>query len=444
MAPSPPRPLVALVAWSAFLAFAPKIARGQEPPRGSDAFDPAKLAQIETLLTDAVRSEKVAGASGLILVRGGRAALIVAGDADREAGRPMAEDTIVRIASMSKPITSVAVMLLVDEGKVALDDPVSKFIPEFAGLKVAPPAGSDEALEPASTPMTIHHLLTHTSGLTYRFMGTPGVSETYATYNVSDGLVETPGTIGDNMVRLAQAPLAFEPGSAWNYSLSTDVLGRVVEVASGQTFDAFLNERIFSPLKMADTHFIVPADKRDRLAAVYGAGADGKVSRIDDRHPIQSGPLVYSSTYSTWDTGHYYSGGAGLTSTLGDYGRFLQMLLNRGELDGVRLLKPETVDRMTSNQIGAIPMPSFGHGERFGYGFGVTGDPPAEGNPFPPGTYSWGGFFSTDFWVDPSNGLIGVLFTQTYPSGGLNLDDQFRSATYDALLRPAATPRETP
>ena len=419
---------------------APTLALGcqtrEQDPKG---FDPDRLAKVQAALDQAVADGKVAGASALILRDDQRVALMLAGDADREAGRPMAEDTIVRIASMSKPITSVAAMILVDEGKLQLDDPVSKFIPEFADLKVLPLDRTEGEPKPVEAAMTVHHLLTHTSGLSYRFSGGPD----YVTYNVSDGLVETPGTLADNMVRLAQAPLVFEPGSAWNYSLSTDVLGRVIEVASGQDFDEFLRTRVFEPLKMADTQFLVPAAKRDRLAAVYGANPDRKVSRIDS-HPIQDGVLVYSSTYSTWDTGHYYSGGAGLTSTLGDYARFLRMLLNRGELDGARLLEPETVDLMTSDRLGDLPLAGFGHGERFGYGFGITSETPAPGNPFSPGTYSWGGFFATDFWVDPSKRLIVIVFTQTYPSVDSQLREDFRRLVYESLSEPKPEVREAP
>ena len=180
-----------------------------------------------------------------------------------------------------------------------------------------------------------------------------------------------------------------------------------------------------------DTHFIVPAEKRERLAAVYHPGKDGKVERTAG-HPVQDGPLVYSATYPTWDEGHYYSGGAGLVSTLGDYARFLQMLLNRGELGGVRVLRPETLDLMTSNRLGEMPMPSFGHGDRFGYGLGVVAD--RGGAPEAAGTYSWGGFFYTYFWVDPKNDLIGILFTQTYPSGDLKLREEFKRLTYEALI----------
>jgi CubicO group peptidase (beta-lactamase class C family) len=399
----------------------------------ASGFDPAKLDRIGAMLREAAEGRRIAGGSALV-VRGGKTVgLYLAGKRDIEADRPMTADTIVRIASMSKPITSTAVMILVDEGKIKLDDPVSKYIPEFKDPRVLlDPTGSDPlATRPAGREITIHHLLTHTSGLTYRFFNKPVLGDLYTRWAISDGLSETPGTIGENCVRLAAQPLLFNPGESWEYSLATDVLGRVVEVASGLTFDEFLRKRIFEPLKMTDTGFLVPAADRDRLAAVYHPGEGGKVERTVG-HPVQDGALVYSPTYPAWDEGHYYSGGAGLVSTLGDYGRFLQMLLNKGELDGARILKPETVELMTSNRVGDLPMPDFGHGDRFGYGFGVVlnrGDRPEA-----VGTYSWAGFFSTYFWVDPKNELFGIILTQAQPSGAPTLSDDFRRLTYEALM----------
>jgi CubicO group peptidase (beta-lactamase class C family) len=406
-------------------ALPPEEARGV-------GIDPAKLDRVGAMLEEAAGAKRIAGGSALVARKGKVVGVYVAGERDIEAGRPMTADTIVRIASMTKPITSAAVLILVDEGKIGLDDPVSKFIPEFKEPRVL--ANSDahpSATRPAGKEITVHQLLTHTSGLTYRFAGKPVVGDLYTRWAISDGLSETPGTIGDNARRLAAQPILFAPGEAWEYSLATDVLGRVVEVASGRTLDQFLRERIFEPLKMKDTHFVLPASKRDRLAAVYHPGAGGKVERTVG-HPVQDGPLVYSATYPTWDNGRYYSGGAGLVSTLGDYARFLQTLLNRGELDGVRVLKAETVDRMTANQIGDLLMPDWGHGDRFGYGFGVVSR--KGGSPEAVGSYSWGGFFYTYFWVDPKNELIGVLFTQTYPSGDLKLREELKRRTYEALI----------
>ena len=403
-------------------------------------FDAEAIGRIEQRLEEAVDGGKVAGASALIARRGEVAALFVAGDADREAGRPMAADTIVRIASMSKPITTVAALILVDEGAIDLDDPVSKFLPEFAHPTVLVPGspeddgGAPYEIVPAEGEITIRQLLTHTSGLTYRFAGRPHLAEQYARAGISDGLIETPGTIADNAWRIAQVPLHHHPGTAWEYSLATDVLGRVVEVASGMTLDDAFRSRIFEPLGMVDTHFVLPPEKRDRLAAVYEPDGSGGLQRFDNR-PEQHGPLVYSDSYPTWDDGTYDSGGAGLVSTLGDYARFLQMLVGRGELDGVRLLRPETVDAMTRDQTAGLDVPDWGHGDAFGFGVGVvTPQGEVDGGPSA-GSFSWGGFFSTYFWADPRDDLVGVLFTQAYPGGDPSLREDFRRLTYEAIDR---------
>lgn len=399
-------------------------------------FDPEGLDGIEQAIRQLVDDGKLAGGSVLIARKGKTAYQVAVGSADREAGRPMAEDTIVRIASMTKPITSTAVMILVDDGKIDLDDPLSNYLPEFAHPTVlrAREGETDDMppfeIAPAEGEITIRQLLTHTSGLSYRFAGKPHLAEMYVRAGVSDGLSETPGSIGDNAWRIAQVPLLHDPGTAWEYSLSTDVLGRVVEVASGQSLDTFFRSRIFDPLGMDDTHFVLPEEKRDRLAAVYEPDEDGGIRPLDAR-PEQHGPLVYSASYPTWDDGAYYSGGAGLVSTLGDYSRFLQMLLNEGELDGVRVLEPGTVEAMTTDQVGDLEPPDWGHGRGFGFGFGVaTGEGEA---PWAVGSYSWGGFFNTYFWVDPRNELVGVVFSQKYPAGDASFSQDVLRITYEAL-----------
>ena len=283
-------------------------------------------------------------------------------------------------------------------------------------------------------------MLTHTSGLTYRFFDRPVLGKIYAEAGVSDGLSETPGTIADNVRRLAKLPLLHQPGTAWEYSLSIDVLGRVVEVVSGRTLDEFFRDRIFRPLKMEDTSFIVPAEKRGQLAALYTPGPDKAIRRVDSG-PVTAGALVYSPTYSTNDANRYFSGGAGLCSTIGDYARFLQMLLNRGELDGTRVLKAETVDLMTRNQIGGLRISFPNHGDGFGYGFGVlTNRGKTEefrrtvyNDVATVGTYSWGGIFNTYFWADPQRQMIGILMTQLYPSDHLKLREEFKRHVYEGL-----------
>ena len=269
----------------------------------------------------------------------------------------------------------------------------------------------------------------------------------YAEAGVVDGLCEAPGTVGENVGRLAKLPLLHEPGSAWEYGLSVDVLGRVVEVVSGQDLDQFFRERIFKPLLMEDTFFVVPEAKRQRLSTLYTPGPDKMIRRVGGG-PVVAGPLTYSATYSTNSGSKYFSGGAGLCSTLGDYARFLQMLVNRGELDGARLLKPATVDLMTRNHIGDLRIAFPNHGDGFGFGFGVLTERgkteafrrEAYNDVATVGTFSWGGIFNTYFWADPERQMIGILMTQIYPSDHLKLPEELKRLAYEAMAGQGAGP----
>lgn len=421
------------------LACLPAVAG--ELPKGdaqTEGFDVGRLARIQKRFDESTARREVAGGVALIARHGKVVTVVASGQSDAEEGKPMQADTIFRIASMSKPITSTAVMILVDEGKLKVTDPVSKYLPEFEHMRVLATRDAGAAAEPAPATVaaqraiTIHDLLTHTSGITYRFFDRPVLGKLYVEAGVCDGLSETPGAIGDNVKRLAKLPLLFQPGSAWEYGLNIDVLGRVVEVVSGRTLDQFFHERIFEPLRMNDTYFVLPRAKRSRLAGLYTYGDDKALHRVG-REPVQIGTLVFTATYPTWDESKYYSGGAGLVSTLGDYSRFLQMLLNHGELDGARILKPETVALMTRNQIGDLSIAIGGHGDRFGYGFGIVADSSKSEEPSAAGSFSWGGIFYTYFWADPKNELIGVMMTQVYPSGHTKLRDDFKRLTYEAL-----------
>jgi CubicO group peptidase (beta-lactamase class C family) len=222
------------------------------------------------------------------------------GQRDVEAGKPMTPDTLFRIASMTKPVTSVAVMMLVDDGKLRVDDPVSKYLPEFRQMKVAEPtkvvSATPYTLVPAEREITVHDLLTHTSGITYRFFNRPHLTELYRKAGVCDGISQTEGTLADNIKRLAGQPLQLQPGKAWEYGLSTEVLGRLVEVVSGEPLDQFFRKRIFGPLHMQDTSFFLPDDKVGRLAALYNPGPDGKIVRVGEE-PVKAGELIYSASY---------------------------------------------------------------------------------------------------------------------------------------------------
>jgi CubicO group peptidase (beta-lactamase class C family) len=391
--------------------------------------------RIDALLQTAVERKQIAGAVALLIQDGKILYSQGIGQRDVEAGQPMTPDTIFRIASMTKPVTSVVAMTFVEEGRLGLHDPVSKYIPDFGNPKVLVPGKASNsgtvATVPAQREPTVHDLLTHTSGLTYGFFGKPVLSELYRKAGVSDGLVQTDWTLAENVRRLAELPLLVQPGSAWEYGLSTDVLGRVIEVASGQSLDRVFQERIFRPLQMRDSHFFLPPEKNARLAAVYTPGPDKAIRRVGEE-PVQAGPLTYSASYPYRGPRLYYSGGAGLVSTARDYARFLAMLLGGGELDGVRVLKPETIRLMTTNQIGELRIGNGDQGAGFGYGFGVVMQPsPTEAASV--GTYSWGGFFNTSFWVDPDKKLIGILMTQLYPANDTTLQADFKKLAHKVV-----------
>ena len=350
------------------------------------------------------------------------------GFSDVKSGKPMDLDAIFRIYSMTKPITSAAVMMLYEEGHFQLDDPVSKFIPELDGLKVCTGMGqTGPTLVDLQRPITIRHLLTHTGGLSYRhFQDTP-VDEMYRQAD----LLNPDHTLKEMIGKLGQLPLVTQPGAAWRYSVSTDVLGYLVEVISGTPFDRFLEERIFEPLGMVDSSFYVPEHKLDRLAAVYGRGEAGRVRELDN-------PLVnsYKRSHSM------FSGGGGLVGTASDYFRFSQMMLNGGVLNGTRLLAPKTVELMTMNHLPEELLPYSVFDERayemdgcgFGLGFRVVTDIAQHGILGTEGTYSWGGAAGTVFWVDPDEELIAIFMTQLIPSGQYDIWREFQVAIYQALV----------
>ena len=359
------------------------------------------------------------------------------GSRDLEAGLPVEPDTLWRIYSMTKPITSVAAMMLYEEGAFELTDPVSAFIPSFADVRVYT-GGSDlrPVTVPAAEPVRIWHLLTHTSGLTYGFHRVHPADALYRAAGFEWG---TPA--GADLARAcdiwAGLPLLFQPGAEWNYSVATDVLGRVVEVASGQRLDEFLSARIFGPLGMSDTGFYAPADELPRLAALYTRGADGKAARIDVLGAAAREPRPM------------LSGGGGLVSTAGDYHRFTQMLLHRadspaGQLDGARLLSPRAVGYMARNHLpGGVDLETFGRplsaetpfrGVGFGLGFAVVIDPVAGKVVCSAGELSWGGAASTAFWIDPAEELTVSFFTQLLPSSTYPIRSQLRQLVYQSLV----------
>jgi CubicO group peptidase (beta-lactamase class C family) len=384
-----------------------------------------RLGRVNTMMQKYVSQGKYAGIITMVARRGQIAHFECFGMMDVESAKPMRPDTIFRIYSMSKPVTSVAVMMLYEEGHFQLHTPVSEFISEFKETKVF--AGGTESnieLADLEREITIHDLLTHTSGLTY---GPDTDLPVDALYKQALDKLEKGATLEEMVQLVATLPLIHQPGSAWRYSFSTDVLGRVVEVISGMSFDAFLAQRIFSSLGMDDTGFYVPPEKMDRFATLYGPEEEGDGLKVLD--DPATGEYDIPPTCP--------SGGGGLVSTAHDYMRFAQMLLNKGELDGVRLLGRKTIELMTINHLSAEllpygpgPDPIYGRG--FGLGWQVMMDTTQAKVLGSEGMYGWGGAASTEFWVDPKEELVGLIMLQFMPYYPLVGD--FQVLVYQAII----------
>jgi CubicO group peptidase (beta-lactamase class C family) len=402
-----------------------------------------RLERIERFVDDNyIATGKLSGALIQVWRRGGLALNSVLGLADRERQVPLAEDSIFRIYSMTKPITSVAVMMLVEECKIALDDPVSKYIPAWDKLGVHA-GGFMESFQtrPAARPMLVVDLLRHTSGLTYGFQQNTNVDAAYRKLKIGD--LATEGTLEEMIEKLATLPLEFSPGEAWNYSVSTDVLGYIVGKVSGMSFEGFLKERIFDPLGMVDTAFYVPEEKVSRFCACYAIGALGSKTTSTQGPTLQDDSRT--SAYLKPPT--FVSGGGGLVSTATDYMRFARMLLQGGELDGVRLLGPKTLALMTANHLpGGLDLPRLSRsmfseatyeGVGFGLGFATTITPASTLIPGSAGDFFWGGAASTFFWVDPAEDLIVLFLTQLLPSSAHPVRRQLRTLVYSAITESA-------
>lgn len=392
-----------------------------------------RLERIRTHLQRYINTGKVAGTLTLVARQGQIAYFEPQGHLELERQRPMQRDTIFRIYSMTKPITSVALMMLYEQGLFQLDDPVHTFIPSWDHLRVFV-SGNHPLFATAhpQRPMSIRDLLTHTSGLTYGFMERTNIDAAYRALGVAD--MDKPGyTLQDLVDTLAELPLEFSPGTRWNYSVSTDVLGYLVEVLSGQRFDVYLRDHIFAPLGMPDTSFTIADEHLARFACNYQRQADGRLQLID------------APEQSQYRERSFFSGGGGLVSTAGDYFRFTSMLQNRGELDGVRLLGRKTIELMTMNhlpggqdlsqlaQAGMFTETAYA-GVGFGLGCSVMLDPTRAQIVGTPGEYAWGGAASTAFWVDPREDLIVIFMTQLVPSSSYPLRRELRALTYAALI----------
>ncbi len=404
-----------------------------------------RLTRVTEWLNEQVNSERLAGCSVLFSRRGKITYFQTSGNSEVETEKPFAEDSIVRIFSMSKPITTVAAMMLYEEGHFQLDDPVSKFIPSFADMEVWQ-SGDISDTRSAATQMTVKHLMTHTSGLTYGFMRVNAVDARYRALVESNDSM----TLKDWAEKVATIPLICDPGSQWNYSISSDLLGRLVEVWSGMSLQAFFRTRIFEPLEMTDTGFHVEEKNHDRFTAMYspisGAGL-ANVGSTAAANISREGGLKLQETASKsryLSPATFFSGGGGLTSTMHDYAQFCQMFLNGGELNGKRLLSRKTVEYMRQNHLpegrdmAAMGQPVWSETSYDGIGFGLGGavvlDPVTAQTITSKGEFHWGGAASTFFWIDPLEELYVVFLTQLIPSSTYPIRRELRARIYQTLI----------
>jgi len=383
-----------------------------------------RLSRIDTVLNQYVKEGKLPGAVAMVIRHGKVGYFKSFGLKDIEGKKAMTNDAMFRIASMTKAITSVAVMTLYEEGYFLLTDPVSKYIPEFKNSKVVKrsPTSDSIILVPAKSEITIRELLNHTSGITY---GSALQGRYYREAGMTVGLLPTEGTIGEMIKKLGTLPLVSQPGEEFNYGMSVDVLGYLIEVVSGMPFDEYMRKHVFEPLNMQDTYFSLPPEKFSRLATLYLMGRDGKLSKVTKYFPYPKPQ-------------NYFSGGAGLVSTASDYARFAQMLLNKGELDGKRLLSRKTVELMTTNSIGDIFIfTSFAHngimGDKFGLGFGIRSERGLFDELESLGTFGWDGAFYTRFWIDPKEDLIGIFMSQVDSNWSEILIGKYKNLVYQSI-----------
>ena len=384
-----------------------------------------RLERIDDYVERHIEANHFAGAVTVVARHGKVAQFKAYGMQDIESGTPMSTDSIFRFYSMTKPITSVAVMMLFEEGRFLLNDPVSKYLPEFKGLEVSVEEVDEATGEkvsttvPANREVSVRDLLRHTSGLTYGFWGKSAVDKMY----LNRGVLSKDKTIQETVAKLGTIPLKHQPGTVWEYSVSTDVLGRFVEVVSGRPFDKFLEDRIFKPLGMKDTGFFVATEKAPRLTTVYTPNEDN--TAIQPQDPDRARDYTEPPTY--------FSGGGGLVSTAADYLQFAQMLLNGGELEGTRILGPETIELMTRDHLGEIPIWGDVGSYGFGLGFMVYPDRGDSGSILSPGSFGWGGMAHTTFWVDPEEELIGIFLIQILPRAPMAYRDLFKPVVYQAI-----------
>ncbi|MDG1025308.1 MAG: serine hydrolase [Gammaproteobacteria bacterium] len=396
-------------------------------PLNSTGFSQARLSRIDSVINAEIAAGKIPGAVALVARNGQLAYFKSFGFADVDAQTSMQKDSIFRLASMTKAITSVGAMILYERGLFQLNDPVSKFIPAFADMAVVSEVdsiGNVTATVPATEQIKIIDLFTHSSGISYPFASN-NLQKTYVDAGVIDGLTSKDITLAAQMELLAQQPLLFEPGSDYVYGLSLDLLGYLIEVVSGKSLEQFFNEEIFTPLSMRDSYFYLPESKFNRLATLYSEVDKDYLTVSQGR---ESNIILDNPNYPAGEQQSYFSGGAGVSATAYDYARFIQMLLNNGELEGSRILSRKSVELLQSPRIDSDgdQVPDFG------LGFEIIVDPAKAGELGSIGSYSWSGAFLTSYWIDPSEDLIAVFMSQVRPSQS-NIRAKFKTMVYQAL-----------
>lgn len=390
---------------------------------------PDRLNRIDQLLKEYVNNQWIAGATALVAKNGKIIYYKSIGYKDITTRTALTNDAIYRIASQTKAITSVGVMMLFEEGKFLLDDAVSKYLPEFKNPRVLDTYNEKDTTYttiPAKREITIRDLLTHTSGIGYAQIGNARMNAIYYKAGVVGGIGVNRLVLGDKMKLLGSLPLFNQPGEQFTYGLNTDLLGYLIEVVSGMPLDRFFKQRIFDPLGMKDTYFYLPPSKHSRLVALHTENREKKLEKAADSTYMNG--IFYSDFPNS--EGTYFSGGGGLSSTAYDYGVFMQMLLNAGVYNGRRLLSPASIRMMTSNQIGQL---TVGSGNKFGLGFEIVPENNEGKSLLSVGSYSWGGMFSSSYWIDPKEKIVAQLFINQYPNSHGEIHNKFKSLVYAAL-----------
>lgn len=394
-----------------------------------------RLNRIDKVIQQFVDAKKLNGATAIVVREGKIVYHKAIGYSNAEKKTVLKKDDIFRIASMTKPIVSTAAMILYEEGKFLLDDPISKYIPEFKGAKVLDTynaADTTYTTKPAKREITVRDVLSHSSGIGYAQIGSSQANAIYYKNRINGGIGTPYSSLKDVVPRLATLPLFNNPGEAFLYGLNTDVLGYFVEVVSGMPLDQFLKQRIFDPLGMGDTYFFLPESKQSRLVPLYKQNDQGLL--LQDSIISLNG--TFSRDFPKTKGGSYFSGGAGLSSTAYDYALFATMMMNGGSLGNVRILSPATIRLMSTNQIGDLPM--WGNPDlstRFGLGFGVYTEKSEARTPVRAGSFDWGGMFATSFWIDPKSKLVAVIMRNVWPTNTGDFNEKTKVAVYQSLER---------